>query len=223
MNIWIAGTVEEVITASKTGLVSAVVTNPIVIAGWTKDGQPLESVAADVIRETKLPLYIQLQGPTHGHFLRETEYLKRISDRIIPKLPATREGLSAAAELERNGTATLITTVCSVNQAYASASAKATAICPYFSRVRDADEDAIELIRNIAVLYRRWGVKTHIRPASVRSVQDVQNCLLAGADGVIIFHDVFQQLFLHPVTEQSLQAFEADWQQITRSEMYPFA
>ncbi|KAB7726700.1 hypothetical protein F5984_24040 [Rudanella paleaurantiibacter] len=222
MSIWIAGTVEEVFAASKTGLVNAIVTNPTVIAGWTKGGQTLESVASDVISATQLPLYMQLHGPTQEHFLRETAYLKRISDRIIPKLPATREGLAAAAELEANNTETLITTVCSVNQAYASASAHATTICPYFSRVRDASEDAIELIRNIATLYRRWGVKTHIRPASVRSVQDVQDCLLAGADGVIIFYDVFEQLFLHPVTEQSLQAFEADWEQTNRLETYPF-
>lgn len=222
MTIWIAGSVEEVIAASKTGLVSAIVTNPTVIAGWTNGGQTLESVAADVISATQLPLYIQLHGPTHQNFLRETTYLKQISDRIIPKLPATREGLAAAAELEANNTETLITTVCSVNQAYASAAAQATTICPYFSRVRDAGEDAIQLIRNTATLYRHWGVKTRIRPASVRSVQDVQDCLLAGADGVIIFHDLFQQLFLHPVTEQSLQAFEADWQQTTRSETYPF-
>ena len=222
MTIWIAGTLDQVLTVGKTGLVSAIVTNPTVMADWTKDGQTLESVATDVVRQTHLPLYIQLHGPTRQHFLRETEYLKRISDLIIPKLPSTLEGLAAAAELEANGTETLITTVCSVNQAYASVAAQATTICPYFSRLRDQGEDAIQFIRNISTLYRRWGVKTRIRPASIRSVQDVQECLLAGVDGVIIFYDVFQQLTLHPVTEHSLQAFEYDWQQTIRSETYPF-
>lgn len=223
MTIWIAGTLNQVLAACQTGLVSAIVTNPTVMADWTKDGQTLESVATDVIKATHLPLYIQLHGPTRQQFLRETEYLKRISDLITPKLPSTLDGLSAAAELEASGTETLITTVCSVNQAYASVAAGATTICPYFSRLRDQGEDATQFINNISTLYRRWGAKTCIKPASVRSVQDVQDCLLAGADGVIIFHDVFQQLTLHPVTEHSLQAFEKDWQQTIRSETYPSA
>ncbi len=47
MTIWIAGTLNQVLAACQTGLVSAIVTNPTVMADWTKDGQTLESVATD--------------------------------------------------------------------------------------------------------------------------------------------------------------------------------
>lgn len=221
MNIWIAGTPQEVTEATQTGLVSAVVTNPTVIAEWTKGGQSLESVAASVIQATGLPLYIQLRGPGRDQFLREADYLKSVSKLIIPKIPATLEGLAAARILESQGIETLITTVCSLNQAYVAAVAGVTAICPYYSRLRDHGEDAAQFIRGVADMYRREGVSTRIRPASVRSVEDVAQCLLNGADGVIVFYEVFQQLTMHPVSDKSLANFENDWQRIKLGTDYP--
>ena len=88
MNIWIAGSPEEVVQAAQTGLVSAVVTNPTVIAAWTQSGESLEDVATSVIKATNLPLYVQLHGPGRDQFLREADYLKNISGQIIPKIPA---------------------------------------------------------------------------------------------------------------------------------------
>lgn len=221
MNIWIAGSPQEVTKAAKTGLVSAVVTNPTVITEWTKGGQSLETVAASVIEATGLPLYIQLQGPSRDQFLREADYLKSVSKLIIPKIPATLEGLAAAKVLESKGTETLITTVCSLNQAYVAAVAGVTAICPYYSRLRDHGEDAAQFIRDVADMYHREGISTRIRPASVRSVEDVAQCLLNGADGVIVFYEVFQQLTAHPVSDMSLVNFENDWQRIKLGSNYP--
>ncbi len=221
MNIWIAGSPEEVTAAAKTGLVSAVVTNPTVIADWTEGDQSLESVAASVIEATGLPLYIQLHGPGRGQFLREADYLKSVSKLIIPKIPATLEGLAAAKVLESKGIETLITTVCSLNQAYVAAVAGVTAICPYYSRLRDHGEDAAQFIRDVADMYLREGISTRIRPASVRSAEDVSQCLLNGADGVIVFYEVFQQLTGHPVSDKSLANFENDWQRIKLGDDYP--
>lgn len=221
MNIWIAGSPEEVTEAAKTGLVSAVVTNPTVIADWTKGGQSLETVAASVTEATGLPLYIQLHGPGRDQFLREADYLKSVSKLIIPKIPATLEGLAAAKVLESKGIETLITTVCSLNQAYVAAVAGVTAICPYYSRLRDSGEDAGQFVRDVADMYRREGISTRIRPASVRSVEDVTECLLNGADGVIVFYEVFQQLTGHPVSDKSLSNFENYWQQIKLGNNYP--
>ncbi|MEO6134446.1 MAG: hypothetical protein ABIP35_04800, partial [Ginsengibacter sp.] len=91
MKIWIAGTLEEIESASKTGLVDAIVTNPTVIADWTSSGQSLEEVAKIAIGKTRLPLYIQLKSKKKDDFLREAEYLKKISESIIPKIPSTLE------------------------------------------------------------------------------------------------------------------------------------
>jgi transaldolase len=214
MHLWIAGSVEEVIRATGTGLVGAVVTNPTVIARWTAGGRSMESVLADAVRSVSVPVYVQLHGPDKHSFLRETESLKKLSTRIVPKLPATREGIEAVRELETAGIETLVTTVCSLPQAFAAAVAGASTICPYVARLNDVGDDAFRLIHTIREMYVRHDVTTKIMPASIRTTHDVEDVLRAGAHGVIIFYDLFETMFEHRVTRQSLEDFEKDWENI---------
>lgn len=214
MKIWIAGTVPKVIAAARGGIPSAIVTNPTVVAEWTTAAnKPIEEIARQILGETDLPLYLQLRGPDTAGFLREAEHFEQISPRILPKLPSTTEGIAAAAELERQGRATLVTTVCSVNQAYLCAAAGVSAICPYFARLDQSGEDASAFLTRVAKLYRDHGAATEILPASIRSPAQAEAALCAGASGVIVFDDVFRALCTHPVTASSLEAFEEDWKQ----------
>jgi transaldolase len=214
MHLWIAGSVEEVIRASASGLVGAVVTNPTVIARWTADGRSMDSVLADVVHSVSVPVYVQLHGPDKRSFLRETDSLKKLSPRIVPKLPATREGIETVRELETAGIETLVTTVCSLPQAYAAAVAGASTVCPYVARLNDSGEDAFQLVQMIREMYVRHGVSTKIIPASVRTPEDIAGVLRSGAHGVIIFFNLFEKMFEHKVTRQSLEDFEKDWQSI---------
>lgn len=213
--LWIAGTIDQCAADASTGLVKAVVTNPTVVADWCAGGESLESVCRQMLDQTSLPLFIQLRGPTTEQFLAEAEWLKTISARIVPKLPATHAALVAVSTLADRNIDCLVTTVCSLEQAYLSAAARARWICPYVARVNDAGGDAFTLIRDAADYYRRNKLRTQIMPASVRSSADVAACLRAGADGVIVFHDLFLTLFEHPVMAASLAQFESqDWARI---------
>lgn len=214
MDIWIAGTMAEVKMAADSGLVSAVVTNPTVMAQWTAEGRKLEEVCREVVDATGLPLYVQLYGPTTTAFLAETEYLRKISPLIRPKLPSTLEGISAAKQLEAGSCKTLVTTVVSVNQAYACAAAGVSAICPYLNRLQQSGEDALIVINRIAAMYRRELVPTRILPASVRTEEDIHHALVSGCSGVIVFYPLFLSMFRHAVTADSLAAFETDWKKI---------
>lgn len=214
MKIWIAGSVDQVIEDSKTGLVDAIVTNPTVIAQWCKNGESLESLAKKVIEHTGLPLYIQLKGPEVKDYLEQSEGLKQISENIIPKIPCTISGIQAAKILESQGVETLVTMVCSIGQAYACAAAKITTICPYYNRLAEHGESADEFLMNISTIYRANEVKTKIVPASIRTLEDVAQALKNGSNGVIIFSELFKELFQHPVTSVSIEGFDKDWKNI---------
>jgi len=214
MKIWISGSLEEVIEASNTGLIDAIVTNPTVISKWSESGKTLEELASYVIEKTGLPIYIQLRGPEVDDYRRECYYLKKVSEKIIPKIPSTQEGISAAALLESEGVETLVTTVCSLNQAYCCAVARVTTICPYFNRVIENNQDADELLSSIHKMFRQNQISTKIVPASIRSAEDVSKALTNGCNGVIIFTSVFKELFKQEVTKNSLEEFKKDWEKI---------
>ncbi|MEO6917377.1 MAG: transaldolase family protein, partial [Chitinophagaceae bacterium] len=144
----------------------------------------------------------------------EVEYLKKLSDQVIPKIPSTSEGIMAAAELERNGTETLVTTVVSIPQAYACAATGITTICPYFNRLQESGTNARNFIEELSAMFSREAVKTKIMPASIRTVADIESALTAGCSGVIIFYPLFEEMFTHKVTTQSLESFDNDWENI---------
>lgn len=215
--LWIAGTIDEVLKAAKTGLPKAIVTNPTVVAEWTADGRTLESAVREVCAGTDLPLYIQLRGPSAEQFKAEGEALAAISPQLCLKLPSTLEGIEATAYFAGKGKTTLVTTVCSLEQAYLAACAGAGAICPYMSRLDDAGESSTQLIADTATLYERHGCKTRIFPASVRTRQQIGAAMRVGAHGVIIFDTLFREMTSHTVTDASLAAFEKDdWSRIPR-------
>lgn len=211
MQIWIAGSIEEVTTAVATGLPTAVVTNPAVIALWTKGGKTLEEVIGDTTSRVTTPVYVQLYGPRKDAFISEADYLRHISVQVCPKLPATLDGIAAAKALADKGFKTLITAVCSLEQAYAAAAAGADAICPYVARLNDFDQSAEALLYSINEMYDRHTVMTKVIPASVRTLEEVQLCLKTGCDGVILFYDLFTRMFEHPVMHRSIDGFEKDW------------
>ncbi len=215
MELWISGTIDEVVAAVTSGLAAAVATNPTLIARWTAAGRTLEDVVTEVCHRVDVPVYVQLHGPEVADYLREMEALRRISDQIKPKLVATHAGISAASRLAREGLRPLVTAVTTVNQAFLAAAAGASYVAPYVGRIEDAGEDAIGLVRAIDALYQAHGAATRIVAASVRTPEQAEAALLAGAHAVVVFYEVFLRLLDSDLTEASIDGFEQDWAQIT--------
>lgn len=211
MKIWISGTVNQVKEAAQNGIATAAVTNPRVITEWLKQDADIRNIAKDITQATGLPLYIQFRGPNQKDFLKEFNYFNAVSDLIFPKLPATMEGIVTAKEFEKNGIHTLVTAVSSVSQAYACAVAGVTSICPYFNRLRETGVDVMQFIKDIRSVYAANHINTSLMLASIRSVSDAEEAVLAGADGVILFYEEYKGLFENPVSQSLLKSFDKDW------------
>lgn len=211
MQLWISGTIDEVVEAANTGLAQTIATNPTLIRKWTAEGRTLESVVAEVCDRVDVPVYVQLHGPTVDYYMREMDALRNISVRIHPKLVATREGIETAHRLADEGLKPLITAVTTVNQAFMAAAVGASYVAPYFGRIEDAGEDAAQLIRDIKQLYTMNNIETGIIAASIRTPEQARAAMLAGGDAVVVFYDVLMKLFESDLTQKSIDGFEEDW------------
>ena len=214
MEFWIEGTIAQVIEVASQGLADAIATNPAIMERWTADGQTLEQVVAEVCAQTFVPVYVQLRGPTTDAYLREMDSLRRISDRIQPKLVATHEGMAAARRIAADGLRPLITTISTLNQAYLAARANAAYVAPYIGRIEDSGADPCQLVSEIAALYQRHGIATQIAAASIRSPQQAEAVLRAGAPVLVMQYDVFRQLPEAPLTHAWIEGFDGNWTRI---------
>ncbi|MCA9914273.1 MAG: fructose-6-phosphate aldolase, partial [Anaerolineae bacterium] len=111
----------------------------------------------------------------------------------------------------------LVTTISTLNQAFLSAAADAAYVAPYVGRIEDAGVDAYQLIRDIASMYQRHGAGTQIAAASIRNPEQCEAVLRAGAPIAVMQYGVFQQLLASDMTQNWIDRFEMNWQNIPNS------
>ena len=124
----------------------------------------------------------------------------------------TAEGLKATKVLANEGIKTNVTLIFSVNQALLAANAGATYVSPFLGRVDDISMNGIDLVRNIAEIFRVHNISTEIIAASVRNPLHVIEAARAGADIATVPYNLVQQMIKHPLTDQGLEKFKKDWQ-----------
>ena len=133
------------------------------------------------------------------------------------KLPCTNHALPAFTELKKQGVETMCTTTFSLAQATAVALAGATHILPFCEPVKEIGGDPTELIRDCVDVFGGWADRPRITAALVRSVEVAQLAIRDGADGIIIFWPIYEQMLAHPLTDQWNRTFRGQWDEMHRA------
>ncbi len=191
-----------------TGLIDGVTTNPTLIA---KAGRPMLGAIKEICAITPGPVSAEAVALDAEGILAEAAVLRTLATNVVIKAPLTMEGLKACRALAADGVAVNVTLCFSAVQALLAAKAGAAFISPFVGRLEDNGQDGIGLIRDIRALYDRYGFKTRILAASIRSPAHVHAAAQAGADCATIPPAVFRALYKHVLTDAGLQAFLADW------------
>ena len=78
-------------------------------------------------------------------------------------------------------------------------------------RLDDIGQDGMTLVATIAEIFERHDIKTEIIAASIRHPMHVTDAALHGAHIATIPFNVLNQLVKHPLTDQGIEKFLADW------------
>ena len=200
---------------AKSGLVDGVTTNPSLIA---KSGEKIEDVIAAICDIVKPgPVSAEVTATEANGMIAEGQKLARIADNVVVKVPLTEAGLRACGELASDGIKVNVTLCFSATQALLAAKAGASFISPFVGRLDDIGADGMTLIEEIVTIYGNYAMETEVLVASVRGVQHIVDAALIGADAVTVPPTVIKAMFKHPLTDQGLEAFLADWEKTKQS------
>lgn len=172
-------------------------------------GKICEIVNGDVSAEVTA---LDLDG-----MLKEGREYAKIAKNVVIKCPMTVDGMKATRKLSDEGIPVNVTLCFSATQALIAAKAGAKYISPFIGRLDDISHDGMELIHQIVQIYDNYGFTTEVLAASIRSPMHIVNAALAGADVATIPFKVITQLIKHPLTDNGLAAFLADWKKGGRS------
>lgn len=200
--------VAEIRALAETGLLDGVTTNPSLVA---KAGRPFREIVAEICAIVAGPVSAEVTATDAEGMIAEGRSLAGIAGNVAVKVPLTMDGLKACKTLSGEGTMVNVTLCFSANQALLAAKAGATFISPFIGRLDDIGLDGVELIGEIRAIYDNYDFETEVLAASIRTVNHVKLCALAGADIATIPPAIIRQLVSHPLTDKGLEAFLADW------------
>ncbi|MGF6952408.1 transaldolase [Neobacillus sp. B4I6] len=202
--------------AYKIGVLSGVTTNPSLVAKeGVKFEDRIEEICQVVPQVESVSAEVAPEAITADEMIAQAEELIKINggdEKITIKLPMTLAGLEACRYLADKGVKTNVTLIFTVNQALLAARAGATYVSPFLGRLDDISEDGVQLVSKIAELFRIHNFDTQIIAASVRHPDHVTRVAMVGAHIATIPFSVIEQISKHPLTNQGIEKFAADWE-----------
>ena len=200
--------VDYIREVSEMGVISGVTTNPSLVA---KEGRDFNEVIKEITEIVDGPISGEVVSEDAEGMIKEGREIAKIHKNMIVKIPMTGEGLKATKVLASEGIKTNVTLIFSATQALLAANAGATYVSPFLGRVDDISMIGMDLVRDIAEIFAIHGIETEIIAASVRNPIHVIEAAKAGADIATVPYDLVKQMLKHPLTDQGLEKFKADW------------
>ena len=205
--------VEEIKKANDMGVICGVTTNPSLIA---KAGRAFEDVIAEIASIVDGPISGEVKATTTDAegMIEEGRKIAKIHPNMVVKIPMTAEGLKACKVLSSEGIKVNVTLIFTANQALLAARAGAAYVAPFPGRLDDISVRGVDLITEVAEIFAVSGIDTEIIAASVRNPIHVTDCALAGADIATVPYAVIEKMIHHPLTDQGIEKFQADYRAV---------
>ena len=202
--------VYEIRRANDLGVICGVTTNPSLIA---KEGRDFVEVVKEITEIVDGPISAEVISLEADAMVQEALKLYETinNSNLVIKIPMCAEGLKATKRLSAMGIKTNVTLIFSTAQALLAAKAGATYVSPFVGRLDDIGYEGIELVEDIVKIFRLYGIKTEIISASIRSSNHVIEVARVGSDIATIPYKVIESMIKHPMTDNGIQRFLADW------------
>ena len=204
--------IEDIKKANDMGVICGVTTNPSLIA--KEGGKSQEEVLKEIASIVDGPISGEVKATTVDAegMIAEGREIAKLHPNMVVKIPMTVEGLKATKVLSSEGIKCNVTLIFSANQALLAARAGAAYVSPFLGRLDDISMPGIDLIEQISDMFANYpDIST---AASIRNPIHVTDCALAGADIATVPYAVIEQMTKHPLTDQGIAKFQADYKAV---------
>lgn len=203
--------IDEIHEVFAWGVLSGVTTNPSLVAKET--GISFHERLVEIARLVNGPVSGEVIALDAPGMIEEGRELANLNEHIVVKIPMTDEGMKAVKVLSEENIKTNVTLVFNTVQALTAARAGATYVSPFIGRLDDIGLDGLQVIEDISYIFNLHDIDTEIIAASIRDKTHVHGAAIRGAHIATIPYKVLKELTKHPLTDQGIEKFLADWNQ----------
>lgn len=218
MKIWLdTANIHAVQKAVKLGILSGVTTNPTIISNSKRS---FEDILEDLLHYQEGTVAVQVVAESATEMIQQGKNLFSFSNRIIVKVPATKNGYEAIHNLSRKGIPTMATVVFTPQQALLAMIAGADYIAPYLKHIEKTGLDPWVVLSSITKIIQNYRFKTKVLCASIEHVEQILKCAEYGIQEITIKETLFEQMLEeNPHTLQRVSKFNEDWKEAKEPQM----
>lgn len=203
-----SASIDDIRSAHELGILAGVTTNPSLVS---KEGVSFHDRLKEITDEVSGSVSAEVISEDAEGMIKEGKELAAIAPNITVKVPMTLEGLKAVKTFSDLNIKTNVTLVFNANQALLAARAGASYVSPFLGRLDDIGHDGMDLIAAIREIFDVHNIGTEIIAASIRHPLHVTDAAANGAHIATIPYKVLGSLVKHPLTDQGIEKFLADW------------
>ena len=202
---------DEIRQGVRWGVVHGVTTNPSLVA---KEGVNFRDRVLEICDIVDGPVSAEVTATDAEGMIEQGEDIRTWHPNVVVKIPTIPEGLTAIKALTARPDPVTInaTLIFSPNQGLLAALAGATYVSPFLGRLDDISHDGMEVVSDLAQIFRVQSIRTNILAASLRAPLHVVRAAKCGAHVVTLPFAVLEQMMKHPLTDIGLERFLADWE-----------
>jgi TalC/MipB family fructose-6-phosphate aldolase len=193
---------------SMLSLFSGVTTTPTFF--WRQKVTDSESHIRRIIETIDGSVHIEAMGSSCNEIVEHARRNFQMSNRVVSKIPFSKQGLEAVRILKNEGIRCNVHLIFSVSQAVLAAESGADFICPLIGRLNDIDGNGLQMIKNIVSVIKGYSYPTKIVAASIRSHEEVTQCLLCEVDAITLPPKIIKLMLSHPLTDLGTERFYRD-------------
>jgi transaldolase len=196
------------------GVVRGVTTTPTILARHQGvDVQSRLEEIAQLVDEVHVEALGDTSEEITAQAMKMAEYGS--AQKLVFKIPISRHGIIAAAELIERGFRVNIHLVYTLAQAYFAASHGATYICVLVGRLIENGHNASTLISECRDLLRARGYRSKLMAGSIRERRHLEIALSSGADCAAVPPSVLEASFAHYLTDAGIEQFKRDLKRLS--------
>lgn len=197
---------------AETGLIDGVTTNPSHLAKEGNDPKKQILEICSILPDGDISVEITKTHPDEVY--KQAKEIAALAENVIVKIPCHADYFKIINKLANEEVQINVTLVFTVLQSLMMAKLGVTYISPFIGRLNDIDIDGNTIIEETRVMLDNYEYETELLAASIRTVREFHEVVLAGADAITLPIEIFEKSITHILTNQGIEKFNADWKKL---------
>lgn len=195
-----------------TDLIDGVTTNPTHLS--KEGGDPKKRVLeiCSLLPDGEISVEVTEKEPEAVY--KQAKAIAALAENVVVKVPCHAQYYEIINRLVQEQVRLNITLVFSLTQGLMMCKMGVSMISPFVGRLDDNGQNGMALVMHLRDMIDQYGYETELLAASLRTVEHFHGAIEAGADIATLPVEVFEKSLAHPLTDQGIEKFDADWKKL---------